>query len=285
MKKRIFALFSSLQNSITANRQQKFFFFVSLSLMLTLSLILSVQLAQGANPFLKVEETVLSGSVEDDNSKAVMIVLDCSGSMSEPAPGAATKMIMAKQVLEQVLSKIDSRVPVGLRVYGSSPPVPDPVVACQDSVLLVPVGTGNRGQMINRLREIKPSGATPISYALRRAVEDMRFVEAKKKSVVLISDGLETCAYDPCALAESLKAHNVNISFNVVGFNVNNDLQAKAQLKCIAEATDGKFYTAETAAELAESVLDGVNRKLPSVNTVSGQLKEVKDTDKNNNRK
>ncbi|MDJ0626142.1 MAG: VWA domain-containing protein [Candidatus Caenarcaniphilales bacterium] len=232
--------------------------------------------ANCANPFLKNKEVVLSGSLEDDNSKAVMIVLDASGSMSEPAPSAATKMLMAKNVLEQVLSKIDSTIPVGLRVYGSSKLSADPVIACQDSTLLVPPGVGNRRQMVNKLRGIKPTGATPISYSMRKAVDDLSIVDAKKKSVVLISDGIETCAYDPCALAQSFKERGVDIQFNVVGFNVNNDYAAKAQLECIAKSTDGKFYTAETSGQLAESVLDGVNYSAPSIDTVSGQLKELK---------
>ena len=231
-----------------------------------------------ANPFLKGETTSLSGGLTDDNSKAVMIVMDASGSMSEPAPGEPSKMLLAKKVLEQVLSKIDSSIPTGLRVYGSSKPGGDPVVACQDSVLLVPVGTGNRGQMIDRLRDIKPTGMTPISYALREAVHDLKYVDVKRKNIVLISDGLETCAYDPCALVKSMKAHDVNIEVNVVGFNVSNDVQAKMQLECIAKSTDGKFYTADTSAELAESLLDGINhKKLPSIDTVSGKIKEVKD--------
>ncbi|MDX1920696.1 MAG: VWA domain-containing protein [Candidatus Caenarcaniphilales bacterium] len=228
-----------------------------------------------ANPFLKNKEVVLSGSAEDDNSKAVMIVMDASGSMSEPAPGSATKMLMAKNVLEQVLSKIDSSIPVGLRVYGSSKTTPDPVIACQDSILLVPPGVGNRGQMINKLREVKPTGATPISYSLKKAVEDLDQIDAKNKSVVLISDGLETCAYDPCLLARSMKARGVNVQFNVVGFNVNNDFQARSQLECIAKSTDGKFYTADTAAELSEGLLDGINYTSPSINSVKGQIKEL----------
>ena len=102
----------------------------------------------------------------------------------------------------------------------------------------------------------------------------LKFLTFKKN--VLISDGMETCAYDPCALAASMKKRGVNIEFNVVGFNVNNDIQAKNQLECIAKSTDGKFYTAETSAELAESVLDGINHKAPSVNTVTGKLKQAK---------
>ncbi len=231
--------------------------------------------AQSSNPFLKGDATVLSGGVVDENSRAVMIVLDASGSMSEPAADAPTKILMAKQVLEKVLSKIDSSIPIGLRVYGSSKPSYDMSVACQDSILLVPVGLGNRGQMISKLRDLKPSGATPISYAMRKAVEDLRFVDAAKKNVVLISDGMETCGYDPCSLSESLKAAGVDIQFNVVGFNVNSDYAAKAQLECIAKSSGGKFYTADTAAQLSESVLDGLNSFKPSINTVSGQIKEI----------
>jgi Ca-activated chloride channel homolog len=227
-----------------------------------------------SNPFLNGrEEVVLTGNASNDNSKAVMIVMDASGSMSEPAPGAATKMLMAKNVLEQVLSKIDSSIPVGLRVYGSNN-YNDPVIACQDSTLLVPPGVGNRSQMVNRLREVKPTGFTPISYSLKRAVEDLDNVNASIKSIFLISDGLETCAYDPCLVAQSFKSRGIKVQINVVGFNVNNDFQAKTQLECIAKSTEGKFYTAETSAQLSEGLLDGINYTSPSMRFVQSQIYE-----------
>ncbi len=235
----------------------------------------AVWAASENNPFLKGGVTSLSGGVEDDNSKAVMIVLDVSGSMAEPSQESGTKILMAKQVLERVLSKIDPSIPVGLRVYGSSKPSFDPVLACQDSVLLVPAGTGNRGQMITKLRELKPSGATPISYAMRRAVDDLKYMEVKTRNIVLISDGMETCGSDPCELARSFKRAGIDLQFNVVGFNVDSDYAAKVQLQCIAKATNGKYYSAETSAELSEGMLDGINYHAPSINTVTGQIKEV----------
>jgi Ca-activated chloride channel homolog len=231
--------------------------------------------ASDDNPFLKGGVASLSGGIQDDNSKGIIIVLDVSGSMSEPSQEAGTKILMAKQVLERVLAKIDSSIPVGLRVYGSSKPSMDPVIACQDSTLLVPVGIGNRGQMISKLRELKPSGSTPISYALRRAVEDLKYVNVKNKNIVLISDGMETCGGDPCAVARSLKGSGVDLQFNVVGFNVDADYAAKAQLQCIAKSTGGEYFGAETAAQLSEGILEGINHKAPSINTVTGQLQEI----------
>jgi len=215
-----------------------------------------------ANPFLK-NKVGFSGNSRTDISgaKAVMIVLDASGSMSEVSRSGHTKMFAAKQVLEDVLSKVSPDVKVGLRVYGSTRATmsTDMLSKCQDSVLLVSAGTGNRATIINRLREIKPAGSTPIGFAMRRAANDLKRINVDKKAVVLISDGMDTCGYDPCKLARNLQAAGANVQFNVVGFGLAGDFDAIEQLRCIAKSTSGKFYTADTAAELSDSVLDGVN--------------------------
>ncbi|HEY9885791.1 MAG TPA: VWA domain-containing protein [Vampirovibrionales bacterium] len=241
---------------------------------------------KAANPFLKNKSSFpLKGSVNSNNSKAVMIVMDASGSMSEPAKGASTKMLMSKTVLEEVLSKIDPSIPVGLRVYGSSNYIADQFQSCRDSILLVAPGTGNRGQMISKLRGIKPTGATPISYSLIEAIKDLDSIEAEHKSVVLISDGKETCDRNPCSLAQTFKARGIKMQFNVVGFDVNNDYEAKTQLECIANSTDGKFYTAETSAQLADGVLSGINNTPNTINLVKGRLGNVEDSENKEKKK
>jgi Ca-activated chloride channel family protein len=117
-------------------------------------------------------------------------------------------------------------------------------------------GVDNRGKILRSLRQVAPAGATPISYAMRRAIEDLETTGAREKSVVLISDGMDTCGFDPCALAESLDASGTQAQFNVVGFGT--DGKANQQLECIASSTSGRFYTAQTNAKLAESILDGI---------------------------
>ena len=227
------------------------------------------------NPFLRDKVTNLDKEDIIRNSKVVMIVLDCSGSMVDLTKNGQSKMFAAKRVLERVLSQVDSNTLIGLRVYGSSKPAFDKTTACQDSILLVAPGTNNRIAIINKLREIKPSGATPISLAMRRVIKDMEAIDSSaQKSVVLISDGIDTCGYDPCMLANSLSDSKTKIQFNVVGFGLGDDFNAINQLKCISTSTEGKFYTAETAGELTESILDGVNSYSLDV---SGQLKEIKD--------
>ncbi len=239
---------------------------------LALFLFLNLNLASFAeNPFMKSKNQ--NGDEFVSSKRAVMIVLDASGSMSEEAENGKTKIFAAKQVLEKVLSELDSSVKVGLRVYGSSEPSFDPFEKCQDTLLLVSPALNNRAKIINELRNIKPSGATPISLAMRRAIDDLKSVSAEQKSVVLISDGMDTCGYDPCSLAESMRENNLNVQFNVVGFGIKNDFNAIEQLQCIAKSTDGQFYTADTSAELTEGITDGLNRYSLNVNA---EIEEVR---------
>ena len=229
-----------------------------------------------SNPFLTKQNT--SGS-DNSSDKAIIIVLDCSGSMSEMAETSQSKMLSAKKVLEEVMSQIEPNVQIGLRVYGSGKNISSYAVSsgsqyelCQDTDLLVSPNTGNRGVIIQKLRDLKPFGATPISLALREAVKDLEKINAKEKSVVLISDGIDTCSYDPCLLAESMKKTGVNIKFNVVGFGVSKDYNALKQLDCVAKATDGKFYTADTSLELLEGLSEGIGRYNLRV---TGEIREI----------
>lgn len=58
--------------------------------------------------------------------------------------------------------------------------------------------------MADRVRGINPKGKTPISDALLQAAEQLGANE-DDMALVLVSDGLETCGGDPCAVAASLR--------------------------------------------------------------------------------
>ncbi len=230
------------------------------------SLFLLNASAQSAsnNPFLQSKQNI-EARAEGSGSRAVLIILDASGSMSDPANGYKTKMLMAKNVLEGVLSKVSDDVKLGLRVYGSSDPSYNPTQDCQDSVLMVPLGLGNKRKIVSAFQSLKPSGATPISLAMREAQRDLANISSDQKSVVLISDGMDTCGFDPCSLARSMDSAGIDIQFNVVGFGLGSDPRALKQMECIAASTDGKFYEANTEGELTESILDGINSYNASV--------------------
>ena len=67
--------------------------------------------------------------------------------------------------------------------------------------------------------------------------------------MVLISDGVETCNLDPCALGTELEKLGVDFTAHVIGFDVNK-VEDQKGLRCLAENTGGKFISAANAGEL-----------------------------------
>ena len=207
------------------------------------------------NPFLKKnkkENPYTSGA------RTVLLVFDASGSMEEKIKGE-TKIHIAKRVLEDVLQKADSDVNIGLRVYGSGKPTGSPSLDCTDSKLLVFPGTNNRRSIISEVYKILPFGFTPITFSLSQAVRDLSPYEGEK-SIILISDGLETCGGDPCELAHNVDAQNIDIKIDVVGFGIRDDWEAEEQLMCIALNTHGRYYSADSAEELTRGLQETINK-------------------------
>jgi Mg-chelatase subunit ChlD len=194
----------------------------------------------------------------------VLFLVDCSFSMKEKLSGAdGAKMHAATQVLEQALARIPSDINVGLRVFGQGSFLPG--MDCQSTALLVPLGTGNRATMITKVRNLKPFGMTPLEYAIRQAAED-DFSDSKgTKTLILITDGADTCGGDPCRFIRELPMLGIRVKVDIVGLVVR-DKQGKEQLNCIAEQSGGKYYDANTAGQLIESVSTSVNK------AISGQV-------------
>lgn len=180
----------------------------------------------------------------------VLIILDGSQSMAEPINMQETKMVAAKRTILGVLQNIPPNVPVGLRVYGQSRNEWD---ACRSSDLVVPIAPNSRYAVSAQLLKVRPRGATPISYSIKKAVDGDFVGRPGKKTIILVSDGMETCDADPCDLAVSLMRSGADVKINVIGYGIQ-DVAAMKQLKCVALATKGRFYSANTSAALANSL-------------------------------
>ena len=83
--------------------------------------------------------------------------------------------------------------------------------------------------------------------------------------MILITDGVDTCGGDPCSYIKTLKMRGISLRVDVVGLDIRRD-NAKGKLDCIAKNSGGKYYGADTAAKLIESVSRSVSR------AISGQV-------------
>jgi len=175
----------------------------------------------------------------------MLIVLDGSNSMWGHIDGTA-KIEVAKDVLGTLLSDLPAETEVGLMAYGHRTEGD-----CADVQLLVPVAAGNRDLLRSAVGAIQPKGKTPIAASLSQSREAF---SGSGGNVVLISDGVETCEGDPCAVAGELAAAGLNVRIHVVGFDVGDE--ERRQLECIATAGKGRYFDAQSAEGLRLAVAE-----------------------------
>ncbi len=194
--------------------------------------------------FVLVLATLFTNIMAEDNPRAV-IIFDASGSMWGQINGKA-KIEIARDALQNVVKEWNPNVELGLTVYGHRKKGD-----CNDIESVIPVGKIDKNRVIHTVMAIKPKGKTPISRSLRKAADDLRYTE-EKATIILISDGKETCDPDPCGTARELEKEGIDFVTHVIGFNV--DKKTDKQLECIAHATGGEYFSAKNSAALNEAM-------------------------------
>jgi Ca-activated chloride channel family protein len=104
------------------------------------------------------------------------------------------KIVVAREVMANLINELPEGTQVGLEAYGHRAKGD-----CNDIEMMVPVGASDKSAVIDQINAINPKGKTPITQSFEVAGERLKGVE-EETTVVLISDGKETCAGDPGAL-------------------------------------------------------------------------------------
>ncbi|KDA03145.1 vWA domain-containing protein [Hyphomonas oceanitis] len=173
----------------------------------------------------------------------VMVVMDSSGSMWGQIDGKSKRDIAREAVRTMVASNPDIGS-AGLIAYGHRRKGD-----CKDIELLrSPGATTPLPDVVDRL---VPVGKTPLTAAVETAANAMK-IEETRATVILVTDGIETCDADPCAAGASLEARGLDFTAHVIGFGLSAD--EGRQVACLAEQTGGKYIEASNAGELADAL-------------------------------
>ncbi len=189
-------------------------------------------------------------------NEMTLFILDFSNSMSEYLDGQSKADMMVATV-KSLLPKMNPNSLVGLRVYGHRMGF-TPLEACRASSLAVPVGKLDQNMINNALDKTHPRGMTPITYSLKQAIKYDFMGFKGKKHIILLTDGGENCDESPCKYVMELIRIRKDVKIDVIAFNIS-DEDDLDQLQCTSLVTGGKFYTANTAAELAKSLENSSN--------------------------
>lgn len=181
------------------------------------------------------------------------IIMDASSSMLEPDEGG-TRLDVAKRASTELVESLPDTARVGMLAYGTqeSDAPENHERGCADIRELAPVGAVDKDRLRGEIEGLQARGYTPIGNSLRAAA-DMLSPDASERSIVLVSDGIDTCTPPPpCEVAAELADEGVGLAVHVVGFRA--DEATRAELECIANTTGGSYRQANGAAALSESL-------------------------------
>ncbi|HWC09858.1 MAG TPA: extracellular solute-binding protein [Acidimicrobiales bacterium] len=192
---------------------------------------------------------------EQRKSARVLLVLDVSGSMGDPADNAGqTKLDLAKQAAIDALGQFKDEDAVGLRIFSteiSRTPPTDYV----DLVPIAPIGA-QREQLVTKIRALTPTQGTPLYTVTGDSYTEVRegYDESRINAVVLLTDGRneDPRNNDVDGLLATLRAGSEGQSSRPVrvfpiAYGRDADL---AVLRRIAEATNAAAYDASNPSTI-----------------------------------
>ena len=196
-----------------------------------------------------------------------VLILDASGSMWGRV-GGETKVEAARRVVGGVVGKLPAGAALGLVAYGHRRKGD-----CADIETIVPAGSAKKDAVPGLVNGLGAVGMTPITKSFEQAAKEAA-ATGKPATIVLVTDGLETCGGDPCAAVRAAKASGSQFVLHIVGFDVAKE--NVSSLECAAQAGGGLYVAAEDAAQLT-AALEQTMVEAPPAGEATLAVKSVAD--------
>ena len=219
--------------------------------------------------------SINSFAQKETETTRILFIFDASKSMFGHF-GGKPKIDIAQRLLCEAVDSLKDmpNVELALRVYGNRTAVTPGNQDCNDTHLEVPFGPNNVPQIKTVLKTTYPKGTTPIARSLEATITDFSPCSNCKNVVVLITDGIEACDGDPCAISRALRKNNIFLKPFVIGLGVLEEY--KKHFYCI-----GNFYDAKDEGSFRTVLGLVLNEALNSTSVqvdlldVDGNIKET----------
>jgi Ca-activated chloride channel homolog len=167
----------------------------------------------------------------------ILFIYDASNSMNGTWKNGV-KHEVAYKLMHESLDSLNKtpNLELALRAYGHSKYYKSGQ-DCEDTELLVPFADNNVQPIKTALKKIQPKGTTLIAYSLEQAANDFPSCKNCRDIIVLITDGIEECNGDPCAISLALQQKGIILKPFVIGIGL--DMKFAESFKCV-----GTYYDA-----------------------------------------
>jgi len=200
----------------------------------------------------------------------ILILLDESSSMIQKWPSGKEKYKAADELILRLMDSIyaiNRNVEFSLRVFGHQHTIEEK--NCYDTKNEVPFSKDNRVQMMLRLEDIRPLGSTPIAYALMQAARyDLIDEDRNAYSIVLITDGGESCGGDICEVMKKLMKYKVYFKPYIV--SLEDDPALKVTYSCM-----GDYLQVTKDSDMPVAVSTIVKAFRPLISITKADYKEI----------
>lgn len=181
-----------------------------------------------------------------------MLVFDASKSMAAAAGDntGLRRIDSVRAALARILPRVAPKRRLGLITYG-----PGSRPACVNVSLELRPAPNAAALIMSRLESLKPDGKTPLTRAVRMAANALDY-RNRPATIVLLTDGEETCGGGPCELAQLLKAEGARTTVHVISYRIASAVGSDGVFasRCLADDTGGLYVAADTVDEVAAAL-------------------------------
>jgi Ca-activated chloride channel homolog len=193
----------------------------------------------------------------------ILFVFDASNSM-HGRWDTKSKIEVARELLTQSMNELKGveNLELALRIYGHQTAISGGFQDCEDTKLEVPFGKNNHETIKRVIKDVNPKGTTPIAKSLEKAGGDFPPCTDCRNIIILITDGIEACDGDPCAVSRALQKENVILKPFVIGIGLDEGFMST--FECV-----GNYYDATNEATFRQVLTIVISQAL---NSTTAQL-------------
>ena len=181
---------------------------------------------------------------EEKDTVAVLFVIDTSGSMANYVGGQRRKIDLAIAGIRAGIENLEEDDAAGIIGFSAG-----------EAVAIISRLTSDHGALLHAVQGIKPpaGGTTLMQEAIAKAHEILEADDAKRKHIILLSDGKsDDAAADLLELAEQIAEARISITAIAIG-DTNREL-----LTQLTETSNGHFVDVQNLQELPTVLTEAV---------------------------
>jgi hypothetical protein len=215
-----------------------------------------------------------------DNSNSMGPFEADKGNTTYLLPDGSARMELAKKILtEEIIPKLDYAQRLTIRRFHSvtnTDKTPTPKIETVYS------GTFDKSLVLQKIKDIeipKNTGGTPITAAVKLAIDELAKFPSADRKIILVTDGQETDGGDFKKTAEdALKQLGITCNIFIIG--ISQDKEAEIKSQALASMTCGTYINLK-AKHYESSSLESALRPI-YFNAVNASLQSIVNTTKPN---